>query len=122
MDTSRREQLKINFRKEVFEVLELIASKEEQLDYQAKVPVAYISAELFNQWNDCYQLPKDQDWYIEAFTKEELEILQEFDEALENISKITSENPPDIYDFVNTPEWALLSHAAVIALDKLSKV
>ena len=59
MDTSRREQLKINFRKEVFEVLELIASKEEQLDYQAKVPIAYVSAELFNQWNDCYQLPKE---------------------------------------------------------------
>ena len=122
MDTPRREQLKINFRKEVFEVLALIASKEEQLDYQAKVPIAYVSAELFNQWNDCYQLHKDQDWYIEAFTKEELEILQEFDEALEDISKKTSENPPDIYDFVNTPEWALLSNAGAIALDKLSKV
>ncbi|WP_444902858.1 hypothetical protein ACJJIU_13105 [Microbulbifer sp. CnH-101-E] len=63
MDTELREQLKTNFRKEVFEVLDLISSKEELLDYQAKAPIAYVSAELFNQWEDCYQILKEQDWY-----------------------------------------------------------
>lgn len=103
-------------------MLELISSKEEQLDYQAKAPIAYVSAELFNQWDDCYQIPKEQDWYKEVFTKEELKILQEFDEALEAVSKDTPQNPPEIYEFVDTPEWVRLSNAAGIALGKLSKI
>ncbi|MBK1853220.1 hypothetical protein FE845_17880 [Marinobacter sp. 1-4A] len=122
MDNELREQLKTNFRKEVFEVLDLISSKEEQLDYQAKAPIAYVSAELFNQWDDCYQIPKEQEWYKEAFTDGELSILQEFDEALEAVSKDTPQNPPDIHEFVNTPEWERLSNAASIALSKLSKI
>ncbi|RFA29939.1 hypothetical protein CAI21_08945 [Alkalilimnicola ehrlichii] len=122
MDTELREQLKANFRKEVFEVLDLISSKEEQLDYQAKAPIAYVSAELFNQWEDCYQTPKEQDWYKEAFSKAELKVFQEFDEALEAVSKDVPQNPPDIHDFVKTPEWEKLSNAARIALTKLQKI
>lgn len=122
MDTKLREQLKANFRKEVFDVLNLISSKEEQLDYQAKAPIAYVSAELFNQWDDCYQIPKEQDWYKEAFSEAELKVLQEFDEALEAVSKDTPQNPPDIHDFVKTPEWEKLSNAASIALTKLQKI
>ena len=122
MDTELREQLKANFRKEVFEVLDLISSKEEQLDYQAKAPIAYVSAELFNQWEDCYQIPSEQDWYKEAFTDGELCILQEFDEVLEAVSKSTPKNPPDIHEFVNTPEWERLSNAASIALSKVSRI
>ena len=122
MDTELREQLKTNFRKEVFEMLDLMSSKEEQLDYQAKAPIAHVSAELFNQWEDCYQIPKEQDWYNEAFTDGELSILKEFDEALEAVSNDTPQNPPDIHEFVNTPEWERLSNAASIALGKLSKI
>lgn len=60
---------------------------DEQLDYQAKVPIAYVSAELFNQWDACYQIPKEQDWYRETFSIAELKVLQEFDAALEAVSK-----------------------------------
>ena len=103
-------------------MLDLISSKDEQLDYQAKVPIAYVSAELFNQWQDCYQIPKDQDWYKEAFSEAELMIFQEFDEALEAVANDTPQNPPEINEFVKTPEWERLSGAAVIALGKLKKI
>lgn len=122
MDTELREQLKTNFRREVFEVLNLIASKEEQLDYQAKMPIAYVSAELFNQWDDCYQTPKEQDWYKEAFTDRELGIFQEFDMVLEAVSKDMLQTPPDIHEFIDTPEWKRLSNAASIELGKFSKM
>jgi hypothetical protein len=122
MDTDLREQLKATFRKEVIEVLGLISSKEEQLDYQAKAPIAYVSAELFNQWEDCYQIPKEQEWYKEAFSGAELMILREFDSALEAVAKDTPQNPPDINNFVKTPEWERLSNAAAIALGKLQKI
>ncbi|TGD70528.1 hypothetical protein E4634_21000 [Mangrovimicrobium sediminis] len=122
MDRELREQLKKNFRKEVFDVLELISSKEEQLDYQEKAPIAYVSAELFNQWEDCYQIPKDQDWYQEEFTKEELAIFQEFDKSLEVVADAIPQNPPDIRDFVKTSEWEQLSNAATCAINKLRKI
>jgi len=121
MDTELRE-LKANFRKEVFEVLYLISSKDEQLDYQAKVPLAYVSAELFNQWEDCYQIPKEQDWYKKAFSEAELMILREFDESLEAVARDTPQNPPDIHEFVKTAEWERLSSAAAIALSNLQKI
>jgi hypothetical protein len=122
MNTELREQLKTNFRKEVFEVLDLISSKEEQLDYQAKVPIAYVSAELFNQWEDCYQIPREQDWYKEAFSEAELMILGEFDVVLEAVARDTPQNPPDINEFFKTGEWERLSSAAAIALGNLQKI
>jgi hypothetical protein len=121
MDPELRKELQTNFRKEVFDVLTLISSKEEQLEYQEKVPIAYVSAELFNLWDSCYQTPKNQDWYVEAFSDEELNILQEFDIIFEEISESTPDNPPDIHEFVETSEWKKLSDAATVAFEKLSK-
>ena len=121
MEEGQRRELQKNFRKEVFEVLDLISSKEEQLDYQSKAPIAYVSAELFNQWEDCYQIPKDQDWYIGAFTDKEHKILREFNEAFEVVCSETPQNPPDIQEFIKTPEWLKLSCAAKKAIDGLNE-
>lgn len=120
MDKKQEKAIISNYRKEVYEVLELIASKEEQLDYQEKVPIAYVSAELFNQWEDCYQIPKEQSWYKKAFSSAELSIFSEFNETLEIVCEKTSINPPDIAEFINTPEWHELSKAAQRALKKLN--
>jgi len=122
MDNEFRQQLKANFRKEVFEVLELISSREEQLAYQHKVPIAYVSAELFNQWEDCYQILKVQEWYSEAFSEIELLILKEFDRDLEVIAKSTPQNPPEIHEFIKTKEWEQLAIAAKNTLDKLKGI
>ncbi|MFV8782388.1 hypothetical protein ACNKU7_08190 [Microbulbifer sp. SA54] len=122
MNRELREQLKHNFRKEVFEVLELISSREEQLDYQEKVPIAYVSAELFNQWEDCFQIPKGQEWYAEAFNQAELRILELFDGVMEIVAQNTPENPPDIHEFVESKEWAQLASAASRALGELKKI
>jgi hypothetical protein len=122
MDITLKEKLKQNFRQDVIEVLELISSKEKQLDYQKNVPIAYVSAELFNQWEDCYQIPREQKWYSEAFTEKELEVLAVFNRSLEHISACISKNPPDIAEFVEAPEWLDLSKAAIAALKRLNEI
>ena len=121
METKQRKELQKHFRKEVFEVLELISSKDEQLDYQEKAPIAYVSAELFNQWEDCYQIPRNQQWYKDAFSETEHQILKEFDETFEKVCDETPQNPPDIKEFIYTPEWKTLSGAAIKALEKLNE-
>ncbi len=120
MDTKLRNKLICNFRAEVFDVLEMISSKEYQFDYQEKVPIAHVSEELFNQWESCYQTPKNQEWYQEAFTETEHIILKTFDDVFEGICKKTPQNLPDIYEFIKSAEWDELSKAAKIALDKLN--
>jgi hypothetical protein len=121
MDTELREQLKSNFRKEVFDVIQLISSKEEQLDYQVRAPIAYVSSELFNQWEECYQIPKVQSWFQEAFSNSELVALSKFDLEVEAVANTTPQELPDITEFVETKEWKRLSNAAVVALHELKK-
>jgi hypothetical protein len=122
MKDTQRTELQQNFRADVLETLELLASKKQQLEYQKNVPIAYVSAELFNQWDDCYKIPKDQDWYQAAFSKAELAVLAEFDREFDRISKATPEYPPDITLFVDTPEWNALSSAALRALARLNEI
>ena len=122
MDTHLKEELKNNFRNEVFDVLGLIASKEEQLKYQEEAPIADVSAELFCQWDSCYQIPKKQEWYLEAFSQSEMKILKDFDEQLEAVSSKIIKELPYITDFVETEEWSQLSSSAKLALEKLNEI
>ncbi|MCG9713904.1 hypothetical protein L1D29_13860 [Shewanella insulae] len=113
-------QLRDNYRKETFGTLELISSKEEQLDYQNKVPIAHVSAELFCSWESCYQDVKDQDWYQSAFSKKEFEILKSFDATFEQVCSETEQDVPYITEFIQTKQWLTLSKAAKLALMELA--
>lgn len=98
-------------RKNVFGVIDLWASKEKQLDYQEKVPIAQVSAELFCQWEDFY-FP-DSDDFKQAFENEELEILSDFDKVLNDIVEKTPQDLPLIDVFVETNEWIEMNKKAI---------
>lgn len=55
MDKKLAQQLKVNFRKKVFDMLEMISTRDEQLDYQNEGSIASVSAELL----------KKQYWFYE---------------------------------------------------------
>jgi len=113
-------QLQVNFRKETFDTLNLIASKAEQLDYQNRVPIAHVSAELFCSWESCYQDVQDRDWYKDIFTPEEFAVLKNFDLAFEQVCAETGQEVPYITDFVDTKQWCDLTNAAKLALSDLA--
>lgn len=104
----------------IFRVIDLWSSKESQFDYQKNVPVAQVSAELFCQWEDFY-FPTSVD-FKQAFSKEELEILSDFDKALNDIAEKTPKNPPPIEDFIKTEEWAEMNNNAIETKKRLNTV
>jgi hypothetical protein len=120
MEMSMDHQLRENYRKETFDTLDLISSETEQLDYQNKVPIAQVSAELFWSWESCYQDVNDRDWYQGIFSNKELEILQKFDVTFEAVWSEMGRDIPYITDFIQTKQWLTLSKAAKLALLELA--
>ena len=120
MDVSMNIQLRENYRKETFDTLELISSESEQLDYQNKVPIAHVSAELFCSWESCYQDVNDRDWYQGIFSNKELQALKRFDVTFEKVCSETDQTVPYITDFIKTKQWLTLSKAAKLALLELA--
>lgn len=107
-------------RNNVFGVIDLWASKENQLDYQKNVPIAQVSAELFCQWEDFY-FPHSDD-FKQSFSKEELELLSEFDTALNNTIDETPQNLPVIEEFIKTEEWKKMNEKAIEIKKKINTV
>lgn len=107
-------------RNNVFGVIDLWASKENQLDFQKNVPIAQVSAELFCQWEDFY-FP-DSDDFKQSFSKEELELLSEFDKALNNTIDKTPQNLPVIEEFIKTEEWEIMNEKAIEIKKKINTV
>lgn len=108
------DELQVNIRQRIVDILNLIASKEDQIDYQRRAPGGVcVASELFNQWDDWYH--PDGPHFVRAFTLRELDALKLFNDVLEQVSRATPQILPPIEEFVQTPEWLMLADAAVIA-------
>jgi hypothetical protein len=94
--------------------LTLLASEEKQREYQHTVPHVEVSAELFNQWEDCY-FPEDRD-FQSAFVSAELAELARFDRVLHQVCDDTPRDLPALDEFLTTQAWRTLSDAAQQAL------
>ena len=112
------DEVATNIRKLVIDTLELLESKEKQLEYQQKVPYADVSSELFCRWDGAY-IP-DSPHNGKAFTAEELSALNAFNQIFEKVSESTPENLPPIEDFIKTSDWQQLRDAAETAIIKCS--
>jgi hypothetical protein len=106
-------------RKNILRILVLISSKNLQLEYQKKVPIADVSSELFCQWESEY-FPNDKD-FKEAFNKKEYNEILNFNSILNEVSTSTPKNLPFINEFIKTDEWEKLSSGAKKSLFVFSK-
>jgi len=107
-------------RNNIFGLINLWISKESQLDYKKNVPIAHVSNELFCQWEDSY-FP-NLDGFRQAFNKEELEILSEFDKAMNDMIGKFSQDLPVIEVFIETEEWKELNKKVIEIKEKLNTV
>jgi len=107
-------------RKNVFGVIDLWASKDNQLDYQKNVPIAQVSAELFCQWEDFY-FPDSAD-FKQAFDYEEFIILAEFDKTLNGMVNKTPQSLPLIEKFIEAEEWKIMNAKAIEIKKRLDTI
>jgi hypothetical protein len=118
MTKEELEELSNTIRKNIFELLELWSSKEEQLLYQKNVPIAQVSAELFCQWDDFYH--PETDAHKLAFNQKERDLIEIFYIKLDLISKKTSGFLPYIDDYILTKDWIELNQLARETLAKMN--
>ena len=101
-------------RNRVIEYLELAASFEAQIEYDA-ARVVNVPNEVINQWQDWVPVsPRLDPRVLEVYTAEELESLIQFQEAWELATN--GEGYPDLAEVQRLPSWIALRGAAETAL------
>jgi len=99
----------------IVETLKLLASRDEQMEYRRRVPIANVSAELFCFWDDVFW-PDDAKLRAE-FSESEWTALLRFHSVFERVGRLLPHHPlPPIEQFVQSPHWLQLSRAAARAL------
>ena len=107
-------------RNNIIGVLNLWSSKEEQLEYQESDPSINVSSELFEQWNDFYT--SDSEVLTEAFTPEEVSLLEKFDAELTIRSNPSDNTPPNIIEYMETEDWKALNSLSIELLTDFEKM
>ena len=99
----------------VVETLQLLASRDEHMEYHRRVPIADVSGELFCFWDDVFW-PDDAKLRGE-FSDNEWTALLRFHAVFERVSSLLTHHPlPPFEQFVHSPHWLQLSKAAARAL------
>lgn len=100
----------------VINTLQLLASTEQQDEYDRDVPIANVATELVNQWFDDH-FRKEADWFRELFASEEWSVLIEFSDFFER----RLDRLPDNYEPLrNNFYWKEIVGKANWALDMLN--
>jgi hypothetical protein len=113
--------LKQNVRNGMIHYFEWVSSKNSILDYQTKVPIAFVAAEIFESWHDVH-FNSDINWYSEPVfsTKEKYEI-EKFIATLEIASVNTDVMIFPLEEILETKVVIDLIHCAESALTVFQK-
>lgn len=106
-------------RDNIINVLNLWASKTDQLELENSIPKDEIARELFDYWCD-YSMA-DSDVISESFNPKEIDLLSEFDMQISNIENKYKGEFSDIEEFQKTPDWNSLNQLAKDITKKLNK-
>jgi hypothetical protein len=119
-ETLSDKEMASRIRKLVLDVIVLWSSKRDQLHYQKNVPIANVSVELFEQWDDVYH--PENSLFKQAFSESELTLLEDFENVIiRETSRVSLYNLPEIEHFVHTLEWGEINKYAIELLQKLTK-
>lgn len=104
-------------RNQVIAHLELLASEQEQLDYQKKVPIAHVSAELFEMWSDIVNPEASKEQFpLGLYSAAERSEAHKFNQVFLAVRAATSSDLPTIEEFIGTEQWHKLQQIAKKAL------
>jgi hypothetical protein len=99
-------------------LLEIIASKDKQLTYEADVPVADVPAELLCLWFNSLYHP-EASGFRSCFKQSELETLAVFNKFYAEKEKLLPQEYTGIGTWLQTEEWREVMKAAEKTLETL---
>jgi hypothetical protein len=104
------------FRNNIFDLLKLISSSQRQFDYENKVPVANVPAELICMWfDDLYQ--PTSDLFLRSFNENEVADLSQFNEFFNaRVNAISMNN--GVLGLQNDSNWLEVQFYASALLKK----
>lgn len=108
-----------NPRPELLRLLELLASREEQLAYEHCVPFVSIKNELLCMWFDDLYVPESEH-FKESFSEEELKALRSFNECFEEQVQVLKLVPGTIQTWLESDAWLRVMRKAAETLTRLS--
>lgn len=116
-----RGEIAVHFRRNVVELLQLLADRGAQIQYERDVPIADVPAELVCMWFDDLYHPKDET-FRSAFTPSELDVLAEFHRKYAASLKAIGTLPhlPNLTELHAHPAWERVVSGAQEALDSVA--
>ena len=103
----------------VAELLDELASKEEQLEYERNVPHVNITAELVELWfSDTYH--PDSESFINCFSKDELAALAQFNSVFAEMRRELPDSQGTVQTWLAAPSWREVMRKASLTRDALS--
>lgn len=104
-------------RNRIIEYFELAGSYESQLAYERDVPIAHVTYEVINQWEDCVPpapgKPVDD---LRVFSADELQAIQDFQPTWEATAAAVPDGYPPLSIVQALPAWDELRQQALKAL------
>jgi len=104
-------------RNNIIEYLELASSYDEQLQYQANVPIARVPAEVICIWEDNVPSDPRRGPLSGVFSEPEVAAVREFHAVWERVCAALPEPLPSLTDVQALEDWDALRSAARAALD-----
>ena len=108
-----------NNRENIKELLELLSSKEEQLEYEKNVPFVDITVELVSMWFDDEYNPSREKIIQFCFSKEEIAILNDFHSFYESEFNKLPDSKGTIETWLANPHWLNIMKKANDTLIKI---
>ena len=96
----------------------MLASEEEQLEYERKVPHVDITAELICGWFDDSYHP-GHETFDSCFSKDELKVLASFNQIFERIEPTLPKSRGTVKTWLADSQWRQIMQAASQALSSI---
>jgi hypothetical protein len=118
--------LQQRIRNEIIDYLQLAASAEAQRDYERRVPIAQVPAEMINMWEDSVHADRWDLYSPPVYSEEESEAMRGFHQVWLGVAdEIAHPTPHTIEALIGTPVWNRLMAApfdAVAVFDRRGRL
>jgi hypothetical protein len=103
-------------RNRIIECLEIASSYDEQLKYEANVPIAHVPNEIINMWEDSVDRSRLDEFAEPVYSPNEQAAIRRFHAVWEGATKDTPDRMPPLSKLIGTEPWERLRVAAQQAL------